>query len=307
MNNSFLYTLTVLIWGSTWIGIHYQLGVVTPEVSIFYRFALASIILFSYCLIKRAPLAINVKQHAQLIMFGLCLFGFNYYLLYFAQQLINSALTAIAFSSLMIFNTINARIWYKTQITSQVYIGAALGMLGIVTLFWPQLSDVQLGHQTLLGLGLCLLGTLSASIGNMLSIKNQRSNIPVLQANTWGMFYGAVLMGSLALIQGKAFSFDASLPYISSLIFLSLFGSVIAFGCYLTLMNRIGAHKTSYSNIMFPAVAVIISTFVENFHWTWFTVAGFSAILLGNLVILSKKSKPMSVNVLPNDKVASTA
>jgi drug/metabolite transporter (DMT)-like permease len=306
MNNSLLYALTVLIWGSTWIAIHFQLGVVAPEVSIFYRFALAAIILFGFCLVKRAPLAMSLSQHGQLFLFGLCLFGINYYLLYYAQQLINSALSAIAFSALMVFNTVNARIWYKTQITSQVYIGGALGMLGIITLFWPQLSDVELGQQTLLGLGLCLVGTLSASMGNMLSIKNQRTQIPVMQANTWGMFYGALLMGGLALIQGKTFNVDISMSYISSLIFLSLFGSVIAFGCYLTLMNRIGAHKTSYANIMFPAVAVLISTLVEGFQWSWYTVFGFSAILLGNLVVLWKKTPANPMPTLA-EKVSSLA
>ena len=174
MNNVFLYIVTVVIWGTTWIAINYQLGSVAPEVSVFYRFALASVMLFSYCLLRRLPLAMSFRKHGQLLAFGMMLFGLNYFLLYNAQQHINSALTSIAFSTLMVMNIINARIWYKTQINNQVYLGAALGIIGIVTLFWPQITDVELGPQTLLGLGLCLLGTLSASTGNMISIKNQK-------------------------------------------------------------------------------------------------------------------------------------
>lgn len=290
MNNTFLYVITVLIWGSTWIAINYQLGDVAPEASLVYRFGLASIILFIICKVKKLPLTFSRPQHFQLIAFGLALFGCNYYFLYSAQQHINSALTSIAFSMIMFFNIINARIWYKTHIPKQVYLGGFLGLTGIITLFWPQIINTAVGSETLLGLTLCLVGTLFASTGNMLSIKNQQLKMPLMQANMWAMAYGTIFMAIMLLIQGKSFTFSLSIPYISSLLYLSLFGSVIAFGCYLTLLNRIGAHKASYANIMFPAVAVLISTWVEGFSWNIYSVIGLFCILLGNLVVLSKSS-----------------
>jgi drug/metabolite transporter (DMT)-like permease len=122
----------------------------------------------------------------------------------------------------------------------------------------------------------------------MLSIKNQKSNVPIVQANAWGMLYGAIFTGLVVVIQGKQFSFSFDTAYLSSLIYLSLFGSVIAFGCYLTLMTRIGAHKTSYISILFPAIAVLISTVVEGFIWSEFTVIGLGFILAGNIVVLTK-------------------
>jgi len=288
MSNSFLYLITVLIWGSTWIAINYQLGDVAPEASVTYRFVLAALILFIFAKIKRLPMLFSLKQHGLFAAFGFCLFGLNYLLLYTAQQHINSALTSIAFSTLMLMNIVNARLFYQTKITKQVYLGGTFGLFGIVTLFWPQLTDVELGAATFLGLGLCLLGTFSASIGNMLSIKNQKNNVPIVQANAWGMLYGAIFTALIVVIQGKQFSFSFELAYVSSLIYLSLFGSVIAFGCYLTLMTRIGAHKTSYANIIFPAIAVLISTVVEGFVWSEYTVFGLVFVLLGNLVVLSK-------------------
>ncbi|MDP7592409.1 MAG: EamA family transporter [Litorilituus sp.] len=288
MNNSLLYLITVIIWGSTWIAINYQLGFVAPEASVSYRFALAAIILFTFAKIKRLPLSFSLKQHGVFAAFGSCLFGINYLFLYTAQQHISSALACIAFSTLMLMNIINARIFYKTQITKQVYIGGTLGLLGIVTLFWPQLTDTEIGATTFVGLGLCLLGTFSASIGNMLSIKNQQNNVPIVQANAWGMLYGAIFTALSVIIQGKQFNFSFDGAYISSLIYLSLFGSVIAFGCYLSLMTRIGAHKTSYVNIIFPAIAVFISTIVEGFSWSEYTVVGLTFVLLGNVVVLTK-------------------
>jgi len=288
MNNTFLYIVTVAIWGSTWIAINYQLGEVAPEASLVYRFGLAAFILMMFCQIKKLPMRFPIKHHLLFLAFGITLFGCNYYLLYLGQQYINSALTSIAFSTLMLVNIVNARIWYKTAISKQVYYGGALGLFGIVTLFWPQVSNVDYGRETLLGLGLCLLGTLFASAGNMISIKNQQQSLPIVQSNAWGMTYGALFMAVMVLIQGKSFTFSWTFPYISSLIYLSLFGSVIAFGCYLSLLSKIGAHKASYASIMFPAVAVVISTFVEGFVWNTYTFVGFGCMVLGNLVVLSR-------------------
>lgn len=296
MNNTFLYIITVLIWGSTWIAINYQLGDVASEVSLFYRFGLAALVLFAYCQYKKVSVTFSARYHLQFFLFGMTLFGCNYLFLYSAQQHINSALTCIAFSMIMFFNVFNARIWYGTRITKQVYIGGFLGLTGIITLFWPQINDTQLGAETLMGLGLCITGTLFASTGNMLSMKNQKMQLPLMPANAWGMAYGATFMALMALFQGKEFSFEYSVPYVTSLLYLSIFGSVIAFGSYLTLLNRIGAHKASYASIMFPAVAVVISTFVEDFSWTLFTVAGLSFILAGNLVVLMKPKKRASAN-----------
>jgi drug/metabolite transporter (DMT)-like permease len=291
MNNSFLYVITVLIWGTTWIAINYQLGDVPPEASIVYRFGLAAVILFAYCRFKKLSLKFNFKEHLQFLLFGLTLFGCNYFFLYSAQQHINSALTSIAFSMIMFFNIVNARIWFKTKITKKTYLGAILGLTGIVVLFWPQISDTELGTETLLGLTLCFVGTLFASTGNMISMKNKLMNLPMMQANAWGMFYGSVFMTVLLLLQGKSFTFSYTLPYISSLIYLSVFGSIIAFASYLTLLNNIGAHKASYASVMFPAVAVVISTIVESFSWNTYTVVGLLIILAGNIVVLAKVKK----------------
>ena len=290
--------MTVLIWGSTWIAINYQLGDVAPEASIVYRFSLAAVIMFAYCHFKKLPLSFTAKQHLQLCAFGVCLFACNYYLLYNAQAHINSALTSIAFSTLMIVNIINARMWFKTRITKQVYYGGTLGLAGIIILFWPQINTVELGRNTLIGIAFCMVGVLFASTGNMISIKNQQNKMAVLPATAWGMFYGSIFMLAIALIQGKDFGFSVTVPYISSLLYLSLFGSVIAFGCYLTLLNNIGAHKASYATIMFPAVAVVISTFFEGFIWDSYTFTGLGLMLSGNLLVLAKPGFFKRVNLM---------
>ena len=106
MYNAFLYIITVLIWGSTWLAIKFQLGVVSPEISIAYRFGLAASILIVFSLIRRLPLRFDLRTHGFFALQGLLLFSLNYILVYFAEGYLTSGLVAIIFSVIIITNVI---------------------------------------------------------------------------------------------------------------------------------------------------------------------------------------------------------
>ena len=290
MSNTFLYVLTVLIWGSTWFAIEFQLGVVEPEVSIAYRYALAAAVLFLWCKIKNLSLSFKVKDHLWFGLLGLLLFCLNYILAYRAQVYITSALAAIAFSMMLWINIILSRFFFGTRAGGRVLIGALLGIVGILVLFAPQIETVSLSDGVFFGSALALLGALMASSGNMVSQASQRRSLPVVQGNAWSMFYGAVITGIIAVASGHEFTFDATFTYISSLVYLALFGSVVAFGAYLTLLGRIGAHKAGYATVMFPVVALALSIAFEGLKPDLTIVTGTSLVLLGNLLVLKKGS-----------------
>ena len=289
MSNPVLYALTVLIWGSTWLAIEYQLGVVPPEVSIVYRYALASAILFIYCKIKGLSLSFNVKNHVWFLFLGLLIFCLNYVLAYRAQIYITSALAAIAFSTMLWMNIILSRLLFGTRAGFRVMFGAVLGISGLLVIFEPQIGEVSLSDSVLYGSLLALLGALVASIGNMVSQAAQHRALPVVQANAWGMLYGAILTGLIALGQGHEYRFDATFTYIASLVYLAIFGSVVAFGAYLTLLGRIGAHRAGYATVMFPVVALILSILFEGLSLDTTIVVGTSLVLLGNVLVLKEK------------------
>ena len=288
MNNSILYLITVLVWGSTWLAIEYQLGVVEPEVSIAYRYAVAALVLFVWCRLRGLTLRFSAKDHVYFVLLGLLLFCLNYIFAYRAQVYITSALAAIAFSTMLWMNIILSRVFFGTRITLHVLTGALLGIVGIVVLFAPQIETIAVTDSMFFGSVLALGGALTASFGNMLSQSAQKRQLPVVETNTWGMFYGAILTGIVALASGHEFTFDATFTYISSLAYLAIFGSVIAFGAYLTLLGRIGAHKAGYVTVMFPVVAVILSVAFEGMQLTGTIVTGTALVLLGNLLILKK-------------------
>ena len=287
MSNALLYTITVLVWGSTWFAIEFQLGLVAPEVSIVYRYAGASLLLFAWSRIRGLQLAFGLREHARFFLLGMLLFGLNYILAYRAQIYISSALTAIAFSTILWMNIVNARLFFGVRAGRRVLFGGLLGVAGIFTLFAPQISDFTFTDTVFYGSMLAVIGALVASFGNMVSQAAQKTGLPVIQSNAWGMLYGTVITGLIAVYQGHDFVFDWSAGYVISLLYLTVFGSIIAFGAYLTLLGRIGAHKAGYAMVMFPVVALILSAVFEGLEIDPPVVVGTLLVLTGNLFVLN--------------------
>ena len=288
MSNTFLYVVTVLIWGSTWFAIEFQLGSVAPEVSLVYRYAGASLLLFGWSRLRGLRLSFRAREHIWFALLGVFLFGVNYVLAYRAQIYITSALTAIAFSTLVWMNIINARIFFGVKAGRKVLFGALLGVAGIFTLFVPQIGELSLTDGIFFGSVLAVSGAFVASLGNMVSQSAQKRNLPVIQGNAWGMFYGALVSAAIAVTGGHAFSFEWSIGYVGSLAYLTVFGSIFAFGAYLTLLGRIGASRAGYSMVLFPVVALILSMLFEGLQIDATIVVGTLLVLAGNVFVLKK-------------------
>ena len=291
MYNASLYLITVFIWGSTWLAIKYQLGVVSPELSVAYRFGLAAVILIIFSLVRRLPLRFNIKSHGFFALQGLLLFSLNYILVYLAEGYLTSGLVAIIFSLIIVFNVLFGTIFLGNPIRKQVMVGAVLGLAGLALVFWPELSVLSISSQKIVGMILALIATVSASLGNVVSARNQKHELPVVQTNAYGMLYGALFMLVLAVIRGAQLEFDTSPSYILSLFYLAIFGSVIAFGSYLTLLGRIGLDRAAYVTVLFPVIALVLSTIFEDLVWGLPQLVGVVLILLGNAVVLTKKGR----------------
>jgi drug/metabolite transporter (DMT)-like permease len=291
MVNTLLYIATVIIWGSTWYAIDYQLGVVDPSVSLAYRFLIAAALAFAWCVLTRRTLAFSLRTHGYFLLLGAFLFGLNYLSAYQAQFYISSALNAIGFSSMIWINIINARLFFGRRATASMYVGALLGVAGILIIFLPQVREISLSDRILTGMFFSILGTLFASFGNIASQYTQSRQVPVMQANAWGMLYGACLNGGIALAQGKDFNFDPSPAYSWSLAYLAVIGSVVAFGCYLTLLGRIGLERAGYAAIMIPVVALGFSVVLDDLDVSTNLLAGLSLAVVGNVFILARGAR----------------
>ena len=227
--NIFLYCLVVVIWGTTWIAIFLQQGPVAAPVSIFWRFALASLTMMVVLIALRRLRKLALRDHLFCILQGCCVFGFNFLCFYTAAAWINTGLESVIFSMAVLFNAVNSFLFFGQKPPSRFYPAAFLGLTGIVTLFWDDLSASSLNASLLLGIALSALGTYGFSLGNMITLRHQRRGLETLTTNSWAMLYGTLVIGAIAFVRGDNFAPQWTLSYMGALLYLALFGSVIAF------------------------------------------------------------------------------
>ena len=300
--NLSLYLLTVLIWGTTWLALKWQLGVVEIPVSIVYRFGLAALVLFGLLLLSRKLQVMNRRGHLICLAQGLCLFCVNFMCFLTASQWIPSGLVAVVFSTATLWNALNARVFFGQKVARNVLLGGGLGLLGLGLLFWPELVGHTASPETLLGLGLALLGTLCFSAGNMLSSLQQKAGLRPLTTNAWGMAYGASMLALYCVVQGIPFEMEWNTRYIGSLLYLVIPGSVIGFPAYRTLGGRRGPERAAYCTVLFPVVALNVSALFEGYQWSAPTLAGLVLVMLGNVLVFRKPRAVAPVSPLLQPK-----
>ncbi len=287
-----LYAIVVLIWGSTWVAIPFQFGVVAPEVSVVYRFAIGAIVLYVYAILAGKEIRLPLHQYPMVILQGLLLFSVNYFFVYYGTAYITTGLVAVSFSLIVVFNAFFERLFFGTPLEGRLMIASLLGMLGIALIFWPEVQKVSLQDSTIYGLLMVFIGVVTASLGNMAAVVNTRRQLPVVAVNAHGMAWGTLLSVIVAILLGREFNFSYEPSYVWSLLYLAVFGSAIAFGCYLALIRQIGSARAAYTSVLFPVVALAISTVVEDYQWSGLAVIGVLLAMGGNWLALKRIRQP---------------
>lgn len=292
----FLFLLCSVIWGSTWIVIIYQLGLGSPLALIFYRFAWATILFFVYDRVflqpkKNIQTPLNWKHHRLFVLQGFFNFSLNYILTYTASRYLNSGMMALSFTLIIHFNLIGMFLLYKQPFTPKNIFGAIMSFAGMGFLFHNDLFSTTWNQETIGSLAIAVAATLAASSGNMVFNKIKRFEIPVITSNKWGMFYGTLLTGSMALILGHSFAVQTTFNFYWSLAYLTIFGTVIAFSAYMTLIKRLGAEKAAYTSVLSPLIAITFSYFLENFKFDQWMIVGAILCISGNIIALYPKQR----------------
>lgn len=286
--NAGLYLAVVVIWGTTWIAIFLQqsaVGATAVTVAIFWRFLVAGALMLVLLKLLRRLRPLTARDHLFCLLQGSCVFGFNFVCFYYAAAWISTGLESVIFSMAVLYNAINSWLFFRQRPPMRLLPAALLGISGIVALFWEDLSNTQASVHVLWGAALSALGTLGFSFGNMISLRHQRQQRDVLTTNSYAMFYGALIMGVLSLLMGESLRPVWNGQWLGSVVYLALLGSVVGFGAYFTLVGRIGASQAAYSTLLFPLVALSLSTLYEGYVWHTSALIGLAMILAGNMVM----------------------
>ena len=281
MRNLVLFISTLICWSPTWYLIKFQFGVVDPLISIFYRFFIASIIVFIFLILSKKKMSFNLHQHLSFLLLGVTLFSLNYIFFYLANTYLISGIVTIAFSTILIMNILGERIYFKIKSSKETLFAAGFGIIGILIIFGYELLNFKLEDKTHIGIILSFIATFWASTGNLIHQKNSKDKIPFIQSIAYGMLYGSLFTLIVAKFRGAEIIFDNSISYILSFLYLSIIGSVVAFYLYLKLLENIGSARAGYIGVIMPIIALIISTIFEGLQWTNNLIFGLPVLIFG--------------------------
>jgi drug/metabolite transporter (DMT)-like permease len=274
-----------LIWGTTWFAITFQLGRVDPTASIVWRFGLASLILFAVCLVTKRSVGLTRTQHLAAAGQGMFAFALSYTFVYKAEGLITSGVVAVAFASMALMNLILFRLVEKQTAARTVWVGAALGALGVAVLSGGELLGARLGPAAGLGVILAISAAAVSAIANWFAWRGQQAGSEVIPATAWAMGYGAALVAVFGLVTGVHFSIALTPAYLGSLLYLSVFGSVVAFVIYFTVARSRGYTLASYIGALTPPIALTVSVLFEGARFGWTALAGVALVVAGQVLI----------------------
>ncbi len=281
MSDRFLFWAPTLIWATTWHVILYQLGDVAVLHSVALRFGLASVMLFLIARWRGESLTFSGSQHGWLLLTGAVQYGFNYMGTYEAEKNLPSGLMAVLFSLMIFTNAIGGALCFGQSISRRFVLSGAIGVTGIVLIFWPAIAAAREGVGVLGAVGLGLMAVTFASIGNMLTLRLTRRGAPLIPLLAWSMGYGALTLVFIATLGGVEFHLDPRPSYWISLVYLSALGSVAAFLLYFNLAKRQGPGRAALTGLVIPPMALLMSALFEGWRPTLVSSAGMVLCLVG--------------------------
>ena len=284
-----LFWVPTLIWASTWHVILYQLAEASPLVSVASRFLLAGLVLLGVAAVRGEPWLLAPRWHGWLLATGVVQYSINYWAVYEAERHIPSGLVAVLFSLMVFGNALLGWRLFGQPVTRRFVVAAACGVVGVALIFWPEVVAAHARPNAAFGLAIGLLAVVCACLGNVLTLTLTRRGLPLVPMLGWCMGYGAIALWAVAAWQGAAAPISHGPAWWLSLLYLTVFGSVIAFFVYFKLAQRVGPARAAMTGVMIPPIALAVSAALEGWQPHALSWAGL-ALCLGSVYVATRPS-----------------
>jgi drug/metabolite transporter (DMT)-like permease len=273
-----------IVWGSTYLAIHYAVETIPPLVTAGIRHAIAGSVLLAWAWMRgfRPTRAHWVSG----FVLGALFFLVGHGTLHWAEQYVGSGLAALLIATEPMFIVVLAWLINRQKISRLSALGLGLGVAGVAILTGFELS---IKGSSLLGLLAVLLGSLSWSAGVVIT---PRLKLPsdALGRTALPTLCGAAMLLIAAGVSGEfhATHWSAiSLWSVFGLGYLITFGSIVAFTSYTWLLQRCPPALVATHTYANPVVAVLLGWLLASEPLTMRVVLA-SVAILGAIVLIRR-------------------
>lgn len=291
------FLLVTLIWGSTWIVIKGQLGVVPPSWSVTYRFLVAGIAMFAFAAMRGEKLRLDARGLGFAAMLGAAQFALNFNFVYRAEEYIASGLVAVLFALLIVPNTLLGRFFLRTPLEGRFLVGAGIAIGGVAMMITHEYRAASIGPAAVVtGTAFTLAGVLSASSANIMQGSSFARSQTMTVMLAWAMIMGAMFNAAFAFVTSGAPVVEPSFVYLGGIVYLGVIASAITFPLYFNIIRAVGPGQAAWSSVLIPIVAMGISTLFEGYRWAPLSIGGGMVALVGLVIAVARRPERPSVS-----------
>ena len=273
------FTIICLLWGSSWAAVKIGLESIPPLLSLGIRFTIASAILGLIVILKHLVIPTEKKFWFLVLTMVLTSFTIPFVLIYWGQVRIASGLASVLFATYPLWVALISHFLLpKEQITFVRIIGIVIGFLGVVFIFDNAFFSLSLSM--VYGIVLIFVGAIIQAFGLVL-LRRLGEHAHPITLNFCSMTLSALplLAASYIFEDYSTIAFNAAA--IESLLYLSLFCTVITFVIYFWLVKHVEAVILSLSAFITPVIAVVIGVIIMGERITHGLYIGSALVLIG--------------------------
>ncbi len=280
-----------VIWGSTYLAIRYAVETIPPLVAAGVRHATAGAIMLAWAWLR--GFRPTRQQWVAGSVLGAFFFLIGHGSLHWAEQYVGSGLAALLIATEPMFILALGWIVGQQKISRLSVAGLALGVVGVAMLTGAELT---VKGSSLVGLLAVLLGSLSWSIGVVIS---PRLKLPsdALGRTALPTLCGAAMLLIVAGVSGEfqqTHWASISLRSLFGLGYLITFGSIIAFTSYTWLLQRVAPALVATHTYANPVVAVLLGWLLAREPLSMRLVLA-SVAILGAIVLIRRGEQPVEI------------
>jgi drug/metabolite transporter (DMT)-like permease len=283
-----LFAVAVLVWGTTWHVITWQLHALAPAWNVALRFLAAGALVLALASARGVRVAATAAQHARIALQGALMYGVAYVAVYEAERRVPSGLVAVGYAAAPLLAGLGAHALFGRRVGARFVLGGVVGLAGVALLFGPELArGGPTDGAAAAGAGWTVAAVLLSTAGALVASRNAHHGIGLVPALGWGMVHGGLAAAAWALATGLPFAVPAELRWWLALAWLAVAGSIVAFACFLTLQERIGPGPAGAVGVTTPVLALAVSVALEGYRPDAFTALGAALAVGGNVLMLA--------------------
>jgi len=285
------FALVYVFWGSTYLAI----GItdderLPPAVMCAMRFLIAGPLMLAACAAMGRAVRVTMSEALRLAAIGcLLLVGGNGGLAW-AEQWVPTGYAALIVAVTPIwFLILETFVFRGDRLSRRGLLGVALGITGIVVLFWPKFEHRgALGIMQLVASTTLLFSSMSWAIGSVLSRKWQMKVDP-FTATGWEMTFAAIGNSIVAGVTGQYQRIVLTHRALIAVLYLVVFGSWVGYSAYIWLLKHVPTPKVATYAYVNPVVAVFLGWLILHERFDGYMFAGTIVIVAGVALVTTAK------------------